>query len=204
MENEAVSRFNNKLFQVLVPKISLYTPEEIRVYGFNCEVIDGRARKSEQNDLCNCMISAAKMLEIYSTGYTIRLVNSSDLNILYKVLEAYLQYKYNIGNASIHRVKYDETELRTLDEFINEMFGYNKTSIVKNIIEIKNGFSLGLGFSPDKELKKSVHVDNTPIRDETGSRYGKISEKLAKRQSINISNSPVIDFDNIKRNRVFD
>ena len=74
----------------------------------------------------------------------------------------------------------------------------------KNIIEIKNGFSLGLGFSPDKELKKSVHVDNTPIRDETGSRYGKISEKLAKRQSINISNSPVIDFDNIKRNRVFD
>ena len=176
MENEAVSRFNNKLFQVLVPKISLYTPEEIRVYGFNCEVIDGKARKGDQNDLCNCMISAAKMLEIYSTGYTIRLVNSSDLNILYKVLEAYLQYKYNIGNASIHRVKYDETELRTLDEFINEMFGYNKTSIVKNIIEIKNGFSLGLGFSPDKELKKSVHVDNTPIRDETGSRYGKISD----------------------------
>ena len=105
---------------------------------------------------------------------------------------------------SIHRVKYDEGELRSLDAFINEIFGYNKTSIVKNIIDIKNGFSLGLGFAPDKQLKQSVHLDNAPISKTTESRYGKISEKLIRQQSSNISNSPVVDFSNIKRNSVFD
>ena len=204
MENEAIQKFNNKLFQVLVPKIALYTPEEIRVYGFNGQSMDSVAKRDNQYDLSNCMIPAVKMLEIYSNGYSIRLVNSSDLNSLYKVLEGYLQYKYNVSNMSIHRVKYDESELRSLDEFINEIFGYNKTSIVKNIIDIKNGFSLGLGFAPDKQLKQSVHLDNAPISKTTESRYGKISEKLIRQQSSNISNSPVIDFSNIKRNSVFD
>lgn len=204
MENEAIYKFNNKLFQVLVPKISLYSHEEIRVYGFNGQSIDSTVKRDNQNDLCNCMIPAVKMLEIYSNGYSIRLVNSSDLNSLYKVLEGYLQYKYNVGNMSIHKVKYDEGELRSLDEFINEIFGYNKTSIVKNIIEIKNGFSLGLGFSPDRQLKQSVHLDNAPIKKTTESRYGKISEKLIRQQHTNISNSPVIDFEVVKRNSVFD
>ena len=205
MENEAVRLFNTKLFQVLVPKISLYTEDEVRIYGFNYDIVDGKKVRADQYDLCNCMIPAAKILEIYSNGYTIRLVDKNKLNSLYKVLEGYLQYKYNVGNASIHRVKYDETELRNLDNFINEMFGYNKASIVKNILEIKNGFSLNLGFKPDKELRKSVHLDNSPmITEDSGSRYDKINKRLAARQQSNISNSPVIDLDSIKRNRIFE
>ena len=202
MDNREIKNFHNILFQVLVPKISLYTEDEIRYYGFNYDVVDGVPKRGTQMELCNCMISAAKMLEIYSNGYSIRLVDKNDLNLLYKVLEEYLQFKYNSNNMSINRRKYDETELRQLDEFVNEMFGYNKVAIVKNIMDIKNGFSLGLGFMPDKELKKSHHIPNEPISDVTEGRYGKISQRLAERQNSNISNSPVIDFDSIERNRV--
>ena len=135
----------DKLFMVRVPAICSYTEEEVNIYGLPVDTRHASPYWSERNyekaynNITTCMLPISKLIDIYSNGYPISLVNQSDVPIMYEILEEYLSgVVYANSTNMLNAARIEEDRLDHIEKFASEMFGLNKGNIVKNIVDLDN------------------------------------------------------------------
>ena len=103
-EKKLLSDLYNKLYMVAVPKITLYTDEEIRVLGIPTTIKNGRPDIKSNLDMTKVMIPLKQIMEIYHNGFTIRVINRDDIykiaNDIDEILEL-LKYSINTYNSDV-------------------------------------------------------------------------------------------------------
>lgn len=136
------------LFSVRVPIIATYSDSEVDLYGLPMSV-DNMGNRDEEayKDFTTVMLPLTKLIDIYSRGYPIRLVDQNDINTIYKILEEYLQSTVDTFNNSPNKIIYEEERGDDIERFAAEIFGLNKPRIVQEAIKETsyNPFGLNLG-----------------------------------------------------------
>jgi len=129
----------NKLFLVRVPIIATYSPAEINEFGYR---LDGQfgdddyvkyadSKDGYLTDMTTVMLSVDKMIDIYSSGYKLAIVNSSDIIKLTEMLDNYLNQNYEF--TSIHLVNENTDDRKSLiKNFINEILSGHKYKFEKH------------------------------------------------------------------------
>lgn len=145
-----VNKYNlpKKLYKVRVPLIATYSEEEMELFGIPMDEIDGIAKDTSEA-MTTVMINLDTMIDIYSAGFPIKLVNNNEIDILFKSLEQYLSGSSHEEKHSLNRLEVIDDRLDEIDKFAQEMFGYNKATIVKKSINARNSFGLNVGLMND-------------------------------------------------------
>lgn len=194
MYNNSRTMYNlpAKLYRVRVPVIATYSDVEQSIFGMPVTTITPLSEDEDSSelrndkvfgDMTNIYANLDTMIEMYSAGYPIRIINRSDSTEIFKTLENYLSGKYVDTSTSINKLNNTpDVRLDQIDRFVSEIFGYNKTTIVRSTMNAKSGFNLG--FTP-MGSPVSRHLDSNV----TG-RYDKDIYK---------ANSPELDMSKIVR-----
>lgn len=156
----------NDSYLVVVPTIMTYTAAEIELIGIPAEMIDGVHNKKQYSETTKCVLPLKRILEIYSYGFKISVVNSEDITTIYNVLSDYATRVTTNSLRTLNREPIDVAEIEMIDNFLAEVFDLNRHSIVKNNAPSKSGFSVGngmgvkgMGFAPYSQDT----IDDTPI-----------------------------------------
>lgn len=159
----------DKLFMVKVPMVSTYDEEEIDLMGFPLdENLEDLSTSHIATEMVRVMLPLHKIIDIKSNGYPIYLCDGNESEEIYRILDEYLtvhtKHLYNSLNVS----PVDEIELKKIDEFLTEMFDYNRRRIVGGII--KNTSNGGFGINLNL-----MTIDNRQSSD--ASIYNKVMSK---------------------------
>lgn len=129
-------KFPRTLYKVRVPKIALYSPEELEYYGMPVTVInEGQRIQKYNNEESECYLNITQMIEVYRKGYRIQLLFQDDLVEIYKILEEYLrETQEGIENLNRRGEEVTMDYLSDIDRFAAEIFGLNRYEIVDTTI----------------------------------------------------------------------
>jgi hypothetical protein len=129
-------KFPRTLYKVRVPKIALYSPEELEYYGMPVTVINqGQKLQKYNNEESECYLNITQMIEVYRKGYRIQLLFQDDLVEIYKILEEYLrETQSGIENLNRRGEEVSTEYLSDIDRFAAEIFGLNRHEIVDETI----------------------------------------------------------------------
>lgn len=129
-------KFPRTLYKVRVPKIAIYSPEELEYYGMPVTVINkGERIQKYNNEETECYLNISQMIEVYRKGYRIQLLFQDDLVEIYKILEEYLrETQGGIENLNRQGEEVDVEYLSDIDRFAAEIFGLNRHEIVDTTI----------------------------------------------------------------------
>ena len=126
---QAYEKLNKKLILVRVPQVALYSEEELKLLGIPIDVIDGKEDKKSVTQYTTVMLPLSKILDIYSNGFTIRIVNSDEIPAIAEFLTevlSLLEYSLNVS----------DTELKDkIKMFLDGVIELNKDYIVNKINE---------------------------------------------------------------------
>lgn len=125
------------LYKVRVPKIALYSPEELEYYGMPVSVINnGQKIQKYKNEESICYLTIAQMIDIHKQGYRIELLMHDDLVEIYKAVEDYIRESTNNAVDNLNRPGHtvEDEELADMDKFAAEIFGWNRYEIVDETV----------------------------------------------------------------------
>jgi len=143
---------DTKLYKVRVPVIATYSDFDIEVMGVARKYENGSYGKPDYDTPVIVMFSIRRILNTFTKGLPVYLVDRDKLEDLRYTLEEYLA---NRGSSNgRHRRYANEDELETINEFLEEMFDYNKESIVEQAFDFGKGFDLNI-----------VDFNSTPLTD---------------------------------------
>ena len=131
------------LYSVRAPLIALYDEFDMISMGLPTqEHRNGRKDDIEEN-MTRVMLPLTKIIDIYSSGYPISLINPDEVSEIYQILEDYLSDNLNYSNELNGEV-YQENRDIDIDRFASEMFDLNKRDIVNKVVNKKSGFDIGI------------------------------------------------------------
>jgi len=130
------------LYKVKIPAVATYSEEEIEFFGMPVSVLNGDKKEDFEADTV-VMLPLDKIVDIYISGYSIVLLDNEQVAKMYNVLEDYLA-KLDVRQNSINRLPMRDDRADDIERFLTEMFGYNKSSIVKDALKASSGFNLGM------------------------------------------------------------
>jgi len=178
-------RIHGDLFIVRVPVIAVHNDEFLDGYGLFVNDSVDKMSVVDHNAPVAVGKTVMELAEIYSNGFTIKLVNTDDLPVIYSLLSDYL---YNVDrtlNSSPNAIgkKSNEEELLMLDSFGQEMFDINK----KDVILKKTGPVL----SEKEEMFEFMTSETDPNYDERD-RYTRVMRQESR--AVCISDLMKIDY----------
>lgn len=191
------------LFSARIPVMATYNSAEIELFGMPMDIVDGTRKKADVSQLTTVMINIDRMIDIYSNGYSIQLVNHDDISKVYNILEEYLTSINQLISHSPNSMRIQDERVNEIDKFAHEVFGLNRHTIIKKSIVVNNAFNIG--FTPMGYSNPLIPV---PVNYNSNQRMGVLSgydDNLNNGiDSINpntfiVQNQPEIDFDKIKR-----
>ena len=140
----------DNVFKVRVPIIATYTEQEIEIYGIPLDVnnTNGRPDKESYQNMTIAMLNLDRIIDIYIQGYPIYLVDQSQKDLMFKILEEYIYVNNNDVRTSLNQNVVKDERLYEIDKFVNEMFNNNKESIVKGMVNQNNGYAINMGLMP--------------------------------------------------------
>lgn len=195
-------KFSGRLYLARVPEIATYSREELKMFGTPSNYLDGKLDKgSTFSNMTTVMINIETMVEYYSNGYPISVINHEDVNSIYKELEEYLKSTNPLYFNSIHKVKRDELKIDEIDKFAEEIFNINRQTIISNIIGEHNS-AMDIGFTPMSIGGPQTHhtIQDNNTRTSILSRYDVVPDVAPVAPTTYLTEySPEIDFDKIKR-----
>ena len=127
------SNLPTTLYKVRVPKIALYSPEELEYFGMPVSVINrGEKIKKYSNEETICYLKIEQMIDIFRQGYRIELLVDADFMEIYNALERFLRDTQSSYIENLNRKGYEveDSYLADIDRFASEMFGLNRYEIV--------------------------------------------------------------------------
>ena len=158
-----------KLYLCRVPIIATYNEEEAMIYGLPMDKQNNSYNKETYLEMTNCMININKMINLYMDGYPISVINPQDSKEIFDYLDKYLNTHVNNIQRSINQPLKNDERLMEIDKFLNEMFSFNKQTIVKDMLQQNSGYDLGLGLVPtmhSQEVKEqAANQQHTSITD---------------------------------------
>lgn len=176
------------LFKVKVPILATYDEVELELYGVSLTTVDGDIKKNSYLEMTTVMINLDRIINIYIQGYPISIVNQNDSSTIYKILEDYLLGIDHNESYSPNRIAIKDDRLEEIDKFANEIFGLNRNTIIKNSVNVNNGFDLGF-----------KAMNSTPLNTRVNS-----GEKVGLLAAYEDNNSlPEVDYDAIKRRSLY-
>jgi len=203
---EKTTKLPNRLFKVRVPIIATYTEEEMKVYGLPVDITEGKPNKETFKEMTVAMFNLDKIIDMYINGYPIYIVNPNDSKEIFKILEEYIAIQNNKVSHSLNTPTYEEKRLHEIDKFVSEMFGYNKNTIVQDIIKPTNGYAIdfGLMHTPGTITNNPFGVhDLVAVEKEQEDGYRKVTEYVPRSQQnqhgYQQPNLPNIDMSTIER-----
>jgi len=176
------------LFKVKVPILATYDEVELELYGVSLTTVDGDIKKNSYLEMTTVMINLDRIINIYIQGYPISIVNQNDSSTIYKILEDYLLGIDHNESYSPNRIAVKDDRLEEIDKFANEIFGLNRNTIIKNSVNVNNGFDLG--FKAMNSIPLNTRVNS--------------GEKVGLLAAYEDNNSlPEVDYDAIKRRSLY-
>jgi len=170
------NRIGDKLYTVRVPVVCTLSPAELDLFGVPVtEDLAGRNREQSM-DMTIVKLPLRQIVEIYSTGMSIRLVDSEEIATLYHELEEMLIRQGNpntVLNAPKEDIGVSKVEL---DRFAEEVFNLNKVSIVNDATTMHNSFNLGAKLLDSDKVTNFVEGSKT----QRTTRYGNIVKNFIK------------------------
>lgn len=198
-------KFSGRLYLARVPEIATYSREELKMFGNPGNYLDGKLDKgSTFSNMATVMLNIETMVDYYSNGYPINVIQREDVNSIYKELEEYLRDTNPLYANTLHKVKRDELRIDEIDKFAEEIFNINRQSIVRGIIGDHSAV-MDIGFTPMSAHIPQIHhtrPDNG-TRASVLSMYDVIPDQAPVVATTYLTEySPEIDFDKIKRTSV--
>lgn len=191
------------LFLCRIPIIATYSEEEAVIFGLPLDSINGHYNDKTYTKMTNVMISIDKMINLYSMGYPITIINYKDSKEIFTILDTYLNNQVNKIQMSINQPIKEDSRLNEIDKFLTEMFDFNRKTIVAGMINTNTGFDLGLGL-----MGGSNGVTNAPLQlDATNDSKPSIAAAYTHSDKPNDNiyiqpNQLRIDMDTVKRERI--
>jgi len=178
------TKLPDTLFTVKVPTIYTYSEAEMNSMGLPMrQSVDGRDTVDAQ-EISRVMLPLTRIIDIYSNGGKISLVNPDEVTTIYKILEDYLR-DYNPITPELNSTSYDESRDIDIDRFASEMFDLNRRDIVSNTINKKSGFDIGI----HKMGIGRINRNNASIN----SRRPSVTEAYMDQNPLNSNNTSISD-----------
>jgi len=137
------SRLPTKLYNVRVPIVFTYSEEELDIVGLPMlEHTTGR-KEYIDDQLTLVMLPLTRIIDIYSHGAPIYLVDRDAVVEIYKALEDYL-HESNTVTPDLNAPMHEDNRDIDIDRFASELFGINRNSIVNSMYNRKSGFDIGI------------------------------------------------------------
>lgn len=144
--NKRYKKLPDDLFLVRVPMITTYSDYEINNIGMPVNVINGVPDYSTFNSMTVVMLPLDRIIDIYISGYPIRLCKTEDLETIYTILDEYVRgvelnpdYRFNLNKEHVV-----EDRLYEIERFAAEIFDTNKFEILKQSIDFKHGYTVDI------------------------------------------------------------
>lgn len=192
------------LYKVKIPAVATYSEEEIDTFGMPVTVMDGKKKDDYEADTV-VMLTLDKIVDIYISGYSIVLLNDFEVTKLYGVLEDYLS-KLDVRRESLNQLPMRDARADDIELFLTEMFGYNKSAIVKDALGTGSGFNLGMGVMNRNgpmigTIGKEPRVVSSGIGIMSNYDVGYKNQPVINNNNVSYitDESPVIDLSKIKR-----
>lgn len=198
-----VNELPDTLFRVRVPTIATYSEAEYRAFGIPVSSYDGKRCKMDAEEMTTVHLPLTRIIDIYSNGMPIMLVDKTQLHSMYTSIEKYLSNVIEDSNFSLNRLTITEDRIPEIEKFVEEMFGHNKAAIVKTLISNnKSGFDLGLDlFKP----KVSIDINQVQGRGSILDNYDDATSIRRPEHNNNtfIDNNslPTLDMESVRRKR---
>lgn len=144
--NRRYKKLPSDLFLVRVPMIATYSDYELNNIGMPVNVVNGIPDHSTYNSMTVVMLPLDRIIDIYISGYPIRLCKTEDLETIYSILDEYVRgvelnpdYRFNLNQEHIV-----EDRLYEIERFAAEIFDTNKFEILKQSIDFKHGYTVDM------------------------------------------------------------
>jgi len=178
------TKLPDTLFMVKVPTIYTYSEADMNSMGLPMKQSINGKDTVDANEMSRVMLPLTRIIDIYSYGGKISLVNSDEVTAIYKILEDYLR-DYNPITPELNSTSYDESRDIDIDRFASEMFDLNRRDIVGNTINKKSGFDIGI----HKMGIGRINRNNTAIN----ARRPSVTEAYMAQNPRNTNNTSVSD-----------
>lgn len=156
----------NQIFLVRVPIIATLTPLDSTVLGLPVTYtqFDGNVYYNEQTyfESTNVMINLHKILEIFSNGYPVSVIDNKTMTAIYEILEIFVfEVKNFLDNFKLQdklrQILQDEYDITM--RFLTEILHYNQTTLEKvykekYLKQQENNLS-GYGYIEDINIDKN-------------------------------------------------
>jgi hypothetical protein len=132
-----------KLYMVEVPTITTYSEEELAIMGM--PVTEYSTGKKDYDDLpmTRVMLPITRMIDIYSDGMPIKLIDRSKVVEIYTALEEYISDR-NKQMPMLNAEVIEDNRDVDIDRFAEEVLNYSKHTIVNALYNKPSGFDIGL------------------------------------------------------------
>jgi hypothetical protein len=159
--NDLRKELKKHLYLVRVPQVATYDPSEVELLGLPLDVLkDGRTKNENYKRLSTVMLSLDKILEIYTRGFSIRVVNREDTIDIAEKLSKFadiLERSPNLKNLEIVNI---------IDDFLQNVVNYNRKLIEKKIKDEEKELEedLGLDFFETSPTSMPDYLSKTKVR----------------------------------------
>lgn len=202
MSNVRYNKLPDRLFKVRVPIMATYTEEELELFGMPLEKNNGKVNNKSFLEMTVVMITLSRMIDIYMQGYPISIINQQESAEIYKILEDYLSGVNNTQTYSPNQITIKDDRLEEIDKFANEIFGFNRHTIVKSSMNVNHGYDLGFGLLNFNTPVRQIYTETKKVGILAG-----YEETIEDSKDINysyINNTlPNVDVDKIKRRNLY-
>lgn len=148
MNNIRYKPLPNELFFVRVPLIATYSEVEINHLGLPINVINGRPDHSTYNTMTAVYLPLDKIIDIYISGYPIKLIDHNSLDRIYTILDQYVRGLNENDNYELNVAGVVEERLYDIEKFAAEIFDINKVAILSKLIKFRNGYDAKVDTMP--------------------------------------------------------
>lgn len=168
------------IFKVRVPRRATYSYAELEVVGLvqkfdkYGQPVTKKTISDTEEDLCESMLPLSRLLELYSNGTYIALINQDDIMKIYHILNEYISYYTHTDDRySLNKIELkDNYVLEQVEKFLNEVYENNPVSVNRGILKNSNLFNLGFGLIKSEPIPSTggqsqnyFQIDNMPSPD---------------------------------------
>lgn len=145
MSRKTLEDINRAMFKVRVPVLATYTEYELDNFGIPLthDLNNDTSSINSVMDMTTVYLPITRLIDIYSNGYTIMLIELDKLPFFYNTLSDYLYLIKNNINTGINRKNIMDDRVDFINNFAKEVYENNKRFIDRSVIKELDGFSIG-------------------------------------------------------------
>lgn len=153
MNNLRYKPLPKELFFVRVPLIATYSDIEMNTLGLPINMINNQPDHTTYNTMVPVYLPLDRIIDIYISGYPIKLIDHESLDRIYVILDQYVRGLNDNDNFELNMPGVVEERLYDIEKFAAEIFDNNKVDILRKLISFKHGYDANVNI---------MHV-NTPV-----------------------------------------